>query len=107
MNEDKLIEAAKKSVEQQPVPDDIGRRLRLARAAAVDEMQDRPSFGWALPATAAAAVAVIAILVVREPAGEVVLPDLSDDEMSAAMELELLEDMEFLAWMLEQDADAG
>ena len=60
---------------------------------------------WMVPVGGAAAVAVTALLLHGE--GVEQLPRLAEPELAAAMEMEILDDMEFLAWMLEEDPDAG
>ena len=77
------------------------RRMAVAAAAA----EDAPRTGWlswALPAGAVATVALVAgLLITPDPQTDPLLLDPA--EMSAAAEMELLDELEFVAWMLEQD----
>ena len=109
--DDSLPAKARRALDDQPLSPRVQRRLAQARQRAVRELgAGRPRWvpdaRWALPAGAAAA-ALVAFALVRDPGTDLAMPALDDDEMAAVMDLELLDDIEFLAWMLEQEADAG
>ena len=82
-------------------------RLQAARRAAVAAVPAAPERGlagrWWVPTGAMAAVAlVLGLLLLPEPEG--LPPVLDAAEMSAAQEMELLDELEFVAWMLEQES---
>ncbi|MEM6708597.1 MAG: hypothetical protein AAF648_07405, partial [Pseudomonadota bacterium] len=92
-----------------------GARLDAARRSAVAAAEARLNkprmmlLRWQ-SAAAVAAFAVVAVILVPQRAAVSVdaLPTLDSSEFAAAAELELLEDLELLAWLDEQDlADAG
>jgi hypothetical protein len=56
---------------------------------------------------AAAASAAIALWVALTPGGDPALPLLSAPEVAVVQELELLEELEFLAWLEEESQGAG
>lgn len=99
----------------------IQQRLAAARRQAVAEMDQtsaRSGFRWAyaLPAGAVAAVTLVVALQFIPSAHDAqdtapmttLLPDLDESQQVAASELELLEELEFLAWMAEvEEVDAG
>ncbi len=109
ISEHKLTEKARASVRDVQLPDDVQRKLRLARAEAVgqlDEAGDKPVFGgarWLLPTAAAATVMVGVMLTWNSPPET--MPMLDEQELAAAMDMEMLDDIEFLAWMLEENSD--
>ena len=99
------------------MPADVASRLTTARKAAVAEL-DRARkvwsptrlFRWQLFAgfAACAAVAVVAVVVALRTPTDEQLPALAVDREAEAVEnLELLEDLEFLAWLEAADRDAG
>lgn len=96
------------------VPDNVAERLRTMRqdaVALVDKPRRTTSF-W-LPAgivTSAAAV-LVTIALVPQPGPEIEgiepLPsNLAADELAVINELDVLEDLEFLAWMEEEASSA-
>ena len=90
------------------VDPDVAARLRAARQEAVyiaDRKTGRP-LPWLAPAGGVVAAAVVATVMLREPA-LAPMPALDDAEMAAAAELELLEELEMLAWLDEEMLDAG
>lgn len=107
-----LADALRQHVEQ--VPPDIAQRLAQVRRAAVAELAEREGSrrrGWPLRlaggfAGAAAAVALTVALLTerREPSDAEPLLLAHADELAAIAELEMLEELEFLAW-LEQHQD--
>ncbi len=90
------------------VDSDVAARLRATRQEAVYivDRKTRRSVPWLAPAGGVVAAAVVAVVMLREP--ELApMPALDEAEMAAAAELELLEDLEMLAWLDEDMLDAG
>ena len=97
------------------VPDGVAERLRVMRQDAV-AVVDKPrrTAGFWIPAglaTSAAAV-LVTIALVPEPGPEIEgiepLPvHLAADELAAINDLDVLEDLEFLAWMEEEASSAA
>lgn len=91
------------------VSPEIQERLRAARmnaVAAVDE--SRISFArktWRPLAGAVAAGVLVAALLQQR--GIAPMPDLDEQELEAALEMELLDDLLMLAWLDEQSLDAS
>ncbi|MFK8053779.1 MAG: hypothetical protein AB8F65_12505 [Woeseiaceae bacterium] len=82
-------------------------KLRQARRLAV-AAADRPekhSLLW-LPVTGSVAAGVLAFALLRE-SGPEPLPQMDEQELEAALELELLEELDMLAWMASGEVDAG
>ena len=83
-------------------------RLQAARRAAVAAVPAGPERGllgrWWVP-TGAMAAAALVLGVLLVPGPERLPPVLDAAEMSAAQEMELLDELEFVAWMLEQDSN--
>ena len=109
-DEDALLARAREALQGDDLPGHIQSRLRQARADAV--ASTAASAGtragnslWLVPAGALGAVALAAVLLRNAPANHP--PLLDEQEMAAAMEMDVLEEMEFLAWMLETEPDAG
>lgn len=99
---------AREVLDAQPLPDDVAARLRHARRAAVESLDARPRWGGArllAPAGGLAAGALVALVFLR--GGPVVLPEADERELAAMAEMELLDDMEFVAWLIENDAAGG
>ena len=92
------------------LPDGVPERLAAARRAAVAAVEPRrnasaPPAPW-IP-VAALATTVLAVAVAITATDTHVLPVVDDARaLAAAQDLELLEDLEFLAW-LDDDAYAG
>ena len=90
------------------VDPDVATRLRAARQEAVyiADRKTRQSVPWLAPAGGVVAAAVVATVMLREP--ELApMPALDEAEMAAAAEIELLEELEMLAWLDEDMLDAG
>lgn len=89
------------------VPSEVQLQLQAARRAALAEAEkneSKPGLPW-LPYTllgsgALASALVVSLVLLGQP--EPALPLLEDAEMAAAMDAELLEELEFLAWMIEE-----
>jgi len=112
-NEQDFIIAVKDQLHQREtdLPNEVSARLRAARQAAVAEVdasaQKRVGWlqpGWMLPASGVA-VAILA-LVLFLPSANGKLPVLEESEMLAATEMEMLNDIELLAWIIEEDGNA-
>lgn len=112
-SEKAIVDRARESMRDHQLPDDIQRRLRIARSEAVTKIGSGSSlidtlFGngrWLLPAGAAATLMLaVALISSNDPE---LMPLLEEQELAAATEMELLEDIEFLAWMLEEESDIG
>ncbi len=95
---------------REDVDPDIAARLRAARQEAVyivdRKTRTRRPVPWLAPAGGVVAAAVVATVMLREPA-LAPMPALEEAEMAAAAELELLEELEMLAWLDEDMLDAG
>jgi len=98
------------------VEPEVAQRLAQMRHAAVAELERRQartgrhrSPGWWIGGAAAAAVALTVVLLL--PRGGGPEPDaalLADAEtLEAISELDVLEELEFLAWLEEEQLDAG
>lgn len=90
------------------VDPDVAARLRAARQEAVyiTDRKTRRPVRWLAPAGGVVAAAVVATVMLREPA-LAPMPALDEAEMAAAAEIELLEELEMLAWLDEEMLDAG
>lgn len=111
--EAELVRALRERGDQ--VPADVAERLVRMRRSAVAELERRealpgrrPLWPW-LGGLAAAALALSVALLLSGPAAPE--PDallLADaDELAAIAELDVLEDLEFLAWLEQEQLDAG
>lgn len=103
------------------VPEDVAARLAAARHRAVATLAEGDRAGWlerwfspafGLGAAGAAAVVVLAaVLLFFDDAGVPAVPPgfiaADETELTAAQEAELLEELEFLAWLEVADVDAG
>ncbi|MEN7344331.1 MAG: hypothetical protein AAAFM81_15375 [Pseudomonadota bacterium] len=91
------------------VSPDIQERLRLARMQAVaiaDGKSSRQTNMQWLPIGGAVAAGVLAVALIRDPALPP-LPALDEQELEAANNIALLDELALLAWLEEQDIDAG
>lgn len=95
---------------------EVAERLAAMRRSAVAELDEhsgrRFGFGWRPAgafAAAAAAVALAVGLFVFSGTGPVaVMPEVSDEpEFAALQDLDVLTELEFLAWLEEEERDAG
>ena len=89
--------------ESESVNAEISSRLHQARSAALAAMDDVPWYRkvWVMPTGMGAGVAAAALLVALVLyAPSDTLPAMPEDEMLAAQEVELLEDLEFAAWLV-------
>ncbi|MEM7083949.1 MAG: hypothetical protein AAF465_14565 [Pseudomonadota bacterium] len=110
LDDAELGRRARASLRDHALPDDVQRRLRLARAAAVDSLENRDigvsswlNPRWVVPMGAAAAIALAAVL--TQQSGPSAMPAWEEGELAAASEMDMLDDIEFLAWMIELDED--
>ncbi len=91
------------------VPLSVQQRLAAARRAAVAEAERPQPVPWGRLAGsgALASAALVLVLALMLPGtGTQSLPALEEAEMAAAQNAELLEELEFVAWMLaEESAD--
>lgn len=110
----------KLSAEEGDVSPEVAERLAAMRRAAVAEAGDdtraRFNFGWAPAGALAAAVATVALVAglfffagpFSGKGAVPVMPGSADEpEFAAAQDVELLTDLEFLAWLEEASSDAG
>lgn len=101
--------------QEEALPPEVSARLAAARRAAVARMaeQDEPRrVPWLgmpglLPAGGLLAAGVAAAILWPVAQSPLQLPALDDNEMAAATEMEMLDEIELIAWLLEQDADVG
>ena len=115
-NRDDLLRGARARLAQEAdaLDDDTRRALRVARARALDGATRPRLSGW-MPVTAAAAVAVVAVLAMRMTTRAPTVPELVDSadvmtdiELLAETEnLALLEELEFYAWLSEAVEDVS
>lgn len=107
-DEERFLEDVRRVLDEGQLPPGVAGRLATARRAAVaaaDEGAVRLPSTWLPVGALASTVLAVAIAVVA--ADGRTLPALGDDRaLAAAQEVELLEDLEFLAW-LGDDARAG
>jgi len=111
--EARLKEALRR--QREALPEDVRDRLAASRREAVAALEESESGGWSLAewfsprslAMAAAASAAIALWVALSPGGDPALPLLSAPEVAVVQDLELLEELEFLAWLEEESQGAG
>jgi len=106
-SESELVDRITRHLSDERLSDDIQARLDNARRLAIARIDTKglPAPGPWLPLAAlTATILVVGIAVsMTEP---VVLPALDDELMfAAAQDRELLEDLEFLAWLNEQEID--
>ena len=101
--------------QEETLPPDVTDRLAAARRAAVARMAEQDesrSVPWLsmprlLPAGGLLAAGVVAAILWPVPQPSLQLPALDDNEMAAATDMEMLDEIELIAWLLEQDADVG
>ena len=95
------------------VPPEVNERLVAMRRAAIQEMES-PTSGqwqtrWLWAPTAATAVVVLSLGVFLY-SGNAPVPmfdDFDSAHLAAAQDMELLEELEFLAWLEEETRNAG
>jgi hypothetical protein len=106
-SDEQLVAMTLEGLEQSTVPPDVADRLAAARRAAVarvDRPVAAPPGAW-IPAAAMATTLIAVGLLVVEFSGRD-LP-LLVEEVQAVQHLDLLEDIELFAWMVEQDVSRG
>ena len=106
-SDEQLVAMTLEGLQQSTVPPDVADRLAAARRAAVARV-DRPvpaPLGTWIPAGAMATTLIAVGLLVVEFSGRN-LP-LLVEEVQAVQHLDLLEDIELFAWMVEQDVSRG
>ncbi len=92
---------------------EVAERLVAMRRAAVQELEERSSSQWQTPwfwAPAGATAIVVLTLGLFLYTGNTPVPmfdDLDEAQLAAAQDMELLEELEFLAWMEEEVRNAG
>lgn len=95
--------------QEHDVSNDVNQRLQAARRAAVEAADEKSAaVDWwprAAGAGTAAMAIMVAALVLYSPIDP--LPRIEASELAAAQEAELLEELEFVAWMIAmEEADA-
>jgi hypothetical protein len=102
--------------ERENLPEDVRGRLATSRRQAVALLEESENSRWSLldllapkglAAAAAVSVAAIALWVGLSSTQEPALPLLSAPEVAVVQDLELLEELEFLAWLEEESQGAG
>ncbi len=97
---------------EQDVSPEVNQRLGEMRRAAVQELEDRSNrrqtSGIWLPA-GASAVVVLALGIFLYPGNEIVpmIDNLDETQLAAAQDMELLGELEFIAWLEEEESNAG
>lgn len=96
------------------VPGEVGERLAAMRREAVQILENERSNSWIrqwLPLTASMAGAAFAVVVgvwlVMQPDEDLALPLVSDPEAAIVEDMDLLEELEFIAWLEEESQGAG
>jgi hypothetical protein len=106
-SDERLVALTLEGLERSTVPPNVADRLAATRRAAVERV-DRPvpaPLGAWVPAGAMATTLIaVGLLVVEFSGRDVPLPV---EEVQAVQHLDLLEDIELFAWMVEQDASRG
>lgn len=86
------------------IPADVQLKLQDARRAAVmsaETATPQPWQPWYATAASGTVVAVAALVIVLMSGPQMIeIPNLNEQELAAAQEVELLEELEFVAWML-------
>jgi hypothetical protein len=106
--DEELVERIRATLDAQTLTPDVGRRLLEARrsavAAATTTVPRIPAVWWPVGALAAMVLAVVLVRPTPDAA-----PPLDDVvQLAAAEDMDLLENLEFAAWMVESDSvDAG
>ena len=106
-SDEQLVALTLEGLERSTVPPDVADRLAATRRAAVarvDRPVPAPPGAW-IPAAAMATTLIAVGLLVVEFSGRD-LP-LLVEEVQAVQHLDLLEDIELFAWMVEQDVSRG
>jgi len=91
------------------LPNEVTQRLRAMRSSAVasiEHQQTRSAVtpGWWSPGvTGGVLAAALLVFVLTITPQSLPLPDLDAQELAASQDVELLEDLEFVAWMLAQE----
>ena len=101
----------------QQVPQDVAERLALMRREALLEIPEKTNFlGWlsnwqlVLPVGAAGAALIVVLFVGGLFSGEeeiLQIPLTLGNETVVFQEIEILQELEFLAWLEEEDEGAG
>lgn len=103
-SDEELIALTLEGLEQRAIAGNVAERLAAARRAAVARVDRRvpaPLNSWIAAGAMATTLLAVGLLVVEFGGRD--LP-LLVEEVQAVQHLELLEDIELFAWMLEQDA---
>ncbi|MBV1905368.1 MAG: hypothetical protein KUG75_04770 [Pseudomonadales bacterium] len=113
-DEERFLNRARKALESEDLGEDISQRLYSARRKALDQLDipekravyEKPWF-TVFPVGAIAALVLVFNLFWLDPEFPEMPNYESELHAAAATELELLEDLEFVAWMLAEDLNAG
>jgi len=102
---DKAQDALRES--ETDLPESVQQRLAAARREAVNTADSPQRSYWpAFLGTGALASAAVVLVLLMPRSATNTWPLLEDTEMAAAQDVELLEELEFVAWMLaEESAD--
>ncbi len=110
-DESELAQSARSSMGR-PLPGDVQRKLRLARAEAVAQLENTDSlvatvFGkgrWLLPLGSVAAI-WLAVSINQDRNTVPLMPVFNEQELAAATDMDVLEEIELKAWMMEQSEE--
>lgn len=111
LSEEELARRARAGLELQELSPEVQSRLRSARAQAVERLaqrEDRAGITASLrqrlliPAGALGAAGVLSVAWLMSQQAAPDMPVLDEQEFAALTEMELLDEIEFLAWMMEQ-----
>lgn len=99
------VRVAMREAEENVSPD-VSHRLAAARRSAVAQADAQKPWMWAGVGGALTAGLLVALLVA--PQADESLPLFAESEMAAAQDVELLEELEFVAWLvaMEENPDA-
>lgn len=100
--------------EMEDLPEEVAERLALMRRQAVQSLEEERPYSWTrgwMPLTASVAGAAFAVVftlwLVMRPAGDMELPLASEPEAAIVADMELLQELEFIAWLEEESQGAG
>lgn len=111
MNDDDFLKQIKQALDQQSesLDGETLSRLNRARQAAIQQADKKHSRRMWLPASGLATAALLASLFLFRPDDIDMIQNGNMDEIeliASSEQLELLEQLEFYQWLLEEDADA-
>ncbi len=104
-SEESFVDDVRRTLDDQHLSAAVRTRLDAARRAAVASADVAASAPPRWVPIGALAATVLVFAMATRMSDTLSLPDIEDDQLFAAQERELLEELEFLAWLDEQDID--